>query len=287
MARAWLLNLDAEVELRKPKGYQSSVPLLQQMARREEQLSWLTQDDEVWDGVRAVGEHEEAICWCPTPSALRQWRRAGKLLRAPSLEVLQRVNNRKRLLAFDDAELEREFVTRDSCLDWLEDGRPYRLKRAHGFAGRGQRVLRGSLTVDDRRWVTDSARDGFLRESEVSVQQEWCLHGYLDEAGVLWGDPCRQVTDAYGRVTGLFATTLEVELLHALERGAKAVCQMLAHEGYWGPFGIDAFTFARDGTIGFNPVSDINARFTLGWSIGMGSSRGPALARLSRRACAS
>jgi hypothetical protein len=44
--------------------------------------------------------------------------------------------------------------------------------------------------------------------------------------------------------------------------------------GYYGPFGIDAFRWRdQNGKQQWNPRCEINARYSMGWSIGMGQSR--------------
>ncbi len=283
MARLWLLNLDAELELDKPAGYQSPQVLRRQMSQQRRQLSWLVGDEAVWDEQSRVPRGTEALCWSPTPSALRRWRRYGQELAAPSIDVLQQVNCRRLLVDFDRAGLERAFVDADGDLGWLEMGRSWRLKRAFGFAGKGQRVLRGVPSADDRRWVADSLRRGLLREREVQVVEEWSLHGYVDATGCLWGQPCRQRTDAQGRVVELSRAELASGFRDALMDAGDSVRAALELAGYWGPFGIDAFVFEGDTGVRFNPVSDINARFSLGWSIGMGERREAALERLLLR----
>jgi hypothetical protein len=51
---------------------------------------------------------------------------------------------------------------------------------------------------------------------------------------------------------------------------AAQVALALHDAGYFGPFGVDAYRW-RDasGSVYFNPRSEINARYTMGWHIGM------------------
>ena len=47
------------------------------------------------------------------------------------------------------------------------------------------------------------------------------------------------------------------------------VAVALAGSGYFGPFGIDAFTYRNaDGTVALQPRSEINARYSMGFAIG-------------------
>jgi hypothetical protein len=54
------------------------------------------------------------------------------------------------------------------------------------------------------------------------------------------------------------------------------VAEALARAGYFGPFGIDAYLWRRaPGALELNPQSELNARYTMGFCIGMAS---PAMA---------
>jgi hypothetical protein len=60
------------------------------------------------------------------------------------------------------------------------------------------------------------------------------------------------------------------------------VAQALLEAGYFGPFGIDAFRWVdRAGVERFNPRCEINARYSMGWAVGMGSRRPDLDPRLS------
>jgi hypothetical protein len=52
------------------------------------------------------------------------------------------------------------------------------------------------------------------------------------------------------------------------------VAEALIRAGYFGPFGIDGYRWKDEhGTLRFNPRTDINARYSMGWAVGMGSRR--------------
>ena len=60
-----------------------------------------------------------------------------------------------------------------------------------------------------------------------------------------------------------------VPLLH--DEGER-IAEALAAEGYFGPFGVDAFTFiGADGANSLQPRSEINARYSMGFVVGMGA----------------
>ena len=49
----------------------------------------------------------------------------------------------------------------------------------------------------------------------------------------------------------------------------QAAGAALASAGYFGAFGIDAYRYRLDGREALNPMSEINARFTMDWTVGM------------------
>ena len=96
---AWVLNFDAEDELGHVGAH---TPTLALTARVEALLPTLRagglvgpEDVVVWPGNAAAGGRE-GRAWCPTRWALVQLERAGaKVPRAPSMDVLLRVNHRR------------------------------------------------------------------------------------------------------------------------------------------------------------------------------------------------
>ena len=50
---------------------------------------------------------------------------------------------------------------------------------------------------------------------------------------------------------------------------AERVARALSGAGYFGPFGVDAFTYRdRVGNVCVQPRSEINARYTMGFAVG-------------------
>jgi hypothetical protein len=54
----------------------------------------------------------------------------------------------------------------------------------------------------------------------------------------------------------------------ALQERAELTSKSLIRAGYFGPFGIDAYRYEGDGGSGFCALSEINARYTMGFSVG-------------------
>jgi hypothetical protein len=55
----------------------------------------------------------------------------------------------------------------------------------------------------------------------------------------------------------------------ALHESARRAADALIEARYFGPFGVDAYRW-RDGTTTvFHALSEINARYSMGWAVGM------------------
>ncbi len=287
MRRAWVLNLDADEELRHPAGYKRSAA----MARRIETFipharALALPGDVILEAgsPRLQGEYL-GRSWCPTPSALAALRRAGaNLARTSALDVLRRVNQRGFCAELGQSLAGARFVrSMGELLDHVagHSSRVWLLKRPHGFAGRGNRKceLPRCDAATARGIEATLRRDGGLQlEPWVERERDFGQHGYVEESGATrLGAPTVQECDARGTwrqthvaLRGDFATAE----LEALQESASITASALAAAGYFGPFGIDAYRW-RDGAgrLHFNPRSEINARYTMGWHVGMGDWR--------------
>jgi hypothetical protein len=123
----------------------------------------------------------------------------------------------------------------------------------------------------DRPWIEASFRQGGLQvEPLVERILDCALHGMLSADGSFTlGRPTIQDVDEFGAWQGSRAEeTLPERGL--LEHEATRVAQALGAAGYFGPFGIDAFRWrSADGTEHFQPRCEINARYSMGWAVGM------------------
>ena len=281
---AWLLNFDAELELARPRQYQPShrvLHLCERFAPRAGDL--LTPHAIVLSRPTQPGcaaEHR-GVAWCPTPHARRELQRAGAQLGpAPSLQCLQKVNSRRFLVSLG-LTLPGALYTRkrQDVVQYLAHFSAHGcvLKRDHGFAGRGIRRIRGVPQRDDWHWIdTALGLGGLLLEPWVRVDAEYSQHAYLPQQGALRvGVPCQQHTDTRGRwlrTEPLKPGSLQPPLAHALATAVHRCGEALRQAGYFGPFGLDAYTYEDlGGSLGFNAHSDLNARYTMGYSAGMGS----------------
>lgn len=289
LQRLWLLNFDADDELAHPAGYTPSASVLTRFASLASRLSGLIPQGDVVAPVSRSGPERRQGTWegrafCPTPRALRELRHAGVALpHSPPLDVLRRVNHR----AFS-AELgqflpgARYVRSRDELLETLATATgPWVLKRAFGFAGRGRQRLRSNrLDASVEPFVRASLESGDGLEVEPWVRRalDVGLHGYIArDKTITLSDPTRQDTDEAGawvRSAPLIGGVLTAAEEHALFGEGKGVAEALVRAGYFGPFGIDGYRWKDEhGTLRFNPRTDINARYSMGWAVGMGSRR--------------
>lgn len=298
--RVWLLNLDAERELSSSGSYQTPQRLaatLQPWAERAAR-SLLAEGDvllEQWHPGLPGAAGAEGACWSPTPSALARLSKAGvPLPPCPPVEVLRRVCHRQFYVGLGGGAPGACFLTSAELLEQTlaaRGGAPWLFKRPFGFAGRGQRRMGATLSADDRRWLADSLRlGGVLAEPWLELERELSLHGYISPDGsVRLGRVCTQRTDVWrawlsSELLGPdeLSQAQRREIFESAERAAEA----LSRAGYFGPFGIDAYTWrAAGGQTLLNPLGELNARYTMGYGVGMGSASGEAAAfRAAERA---
>ncbi len=283
--RAWYLNLDAEEELRRPGAVNPSRAMVERCARLASRLTGLVPPGDVfWTPGASPPDVRGArgMAWCPTPGALRALRAAGAAASdAPSREVLRAANHRSFSAgvaqclpgaAYARTEAELDDALRGGSITgaWL-------LKRPLGYRGGGRLRVRGvALDEAARRWARASlASDGGVQvEPEVERIEDHGQHGYLSRDGrVTWGALTRQVVDAYGAWAATERAgdgALSAEERRALDEVCERVAEALRALGYRGPFGVDAFRW-RDpsGSARYCPLCEVNARYSMGWAVGM------------------
>ena len=269
----WVLNLAAEVEL---SGDRLS-------AAAQRRLDDVRARMALPEGHVALGRTQRSVrgvpgrCWCPTPAALARLIAAGALAPdAPDLETLRRANARQLshelcslpgALRCEDRAQVRAAVAPPG--EWL-------LFRQWTFAGRGQHPVHGASWDDSaERWTARALRFGpVFVLPRVEIELEVSLHGFLSaEPSEPWlrvGQPVTNVVDRKGQWqrASLSGPELLVRERQALTGMLERAASALRDEGYFGPFGIDAF---RHSGGRFHPLSEINARYSMAWPVGMGS----------------
>ena len=284
---AWVLNLDAEHELEAPRGWQPTDRLRSIVRAQRERLRGalvgprdvVLEEDDLVNGLRRAAGLR-GLAWLPTPRALKILAAAGAVCTpTPPLEVLQRVNRRdwaarlRAPLAQDSFE-KHVVLDIDSALARLAlpSGRGWLVRRGFGAAGRGRRRIRsGRPDAGEMAWLVASLRLGpLVVEPWMELVREHTRSGLVRPDGsLLLSAPCFQTTTEEGAWTGTRRAEAgelpradDDRLAHMLETVGRA----LADEGYRGPYGIDAWSCRIDGRVVLNPLSEVNARFTMDWA---------------------
>lgn len=279
---AWVLNLDAEDELalggfahtpapRTVERIRSLLPRLEALVSTSRILFPHRLGDERHGEGPLTG-----YAWSPTRYALKIMAESG-VTPAPHapMPVLCRVNHRRFNAQLGQTLEGAHYVDSLSSLPpgaWL-------LKRPYGYAGRGRRKVTDALTPADRAFIAAST-DGLQVEPWVDRILDCAIHGWLNADGTCHlGHPTLQTVDD----TGAWQSTERTNVLThnesaALHNEAVRAAKALHAEGYFGPFNLDAYRWRdADGHERFQPRSEINARFSMGWAIGMGDFRLPLL----------
>jgi len=280
---AWVLNLDAELELARGRpGYVPQRKLLAQLAEHGTSSKGLLgpHDFELADGGLQLSEQERACvvgrAWCPTPMAVARLRDHGiEPEPFPPAAVLRRVNHRLFAHELGGGLPEQAYVQSRAELSakLFDQAQHWLLKRPLSFAGRGQLRAIGPLTEKQWTWVDASLeRDGLLIEPLVEPTFEVSRHGFVWPSGHCeLGRVCAQLVSERGVFRGVRlaeAAELTPEETAAFAERAAAVGHALHGAGYFGPFGIDGYRYTWQGRAGFCALGEINARYTLGFATG-------------------
>lgn len=281
-----MFNLDAELELASAGPYQTPKHVARALEPALVHARRLMSpgDQELGATPRSAGAPRIGRAWCPTPSALKRLARGGAEPEpSPDVEVLRHVNHRRFALALGGGAPGSRYVeTADELAATLREASVplWLCKRPFGFAGRGQRRVGREPSADDRRWLDDSLRQGgVLAEPWLELARELCLHGRIDRWGhVELGRICTQRTDRHRSWIGteLFPESeLAPSGARQLRERAEAVAAAAFAAGYFGPFNIDAYLWRTpSGGLQLNPLGELNARYSMGFAVGMGQSRG-------------
>jgi hypothetical protein len=285
---AWLLNFEADLEFACGGAYTPSRALAAQLVhlRRQHAERLLAPGDLLLEDPSVNSAQHEARAWCPTPGALAQIRAFGlEAPRAPALETLALCNSRGFCAGLGEP-LPGGFFSDDeeALLDHMAQQEPqggWILKRNYGTSGKGQlRYRRERRDVGLEAWLRASLQQGGVRvEPLLRIEQEFAIHGWIQESGdTQIGLPCAQTCGEHGTWTdtrAVLAHELRAGEAAALQESAQRVAFALVATGYYGPFGVDAYRWLDDAREGhLNPLSEINARFTLGWGIGFPATAG-------------
>ncbi len=274
MSFGWVLNLDAELEL-GPPSYQPKLRALAQLEKYGTGARALLGPEDVLVGSgAALPATLVGRAWCPTPRALATLAAAGiEPEPHPDAAVLRRVNHRRFAHELGGGLPDQHHVEQRGALEAiLTRPGPWLFKRPLALAGRGQLRAYGELNTTEWSWVEASlARGGLIVEPLVRPTLELSLHGFIWPGGAYeLGRICVQDVSERGVYRGarLAADELAKDEARSLREQAERAALALRGAGYFGPFGIDAYRYERDGKTGFCALGEINARYTMAFAVG-------------------
>jgi hypothetical protein len=285
---AWVLNLDADVELAAiasgatgaRTGYAPKRSVLDAMRTFAPKLAASLLDpalDVLIDENSPAGSARGLVgrAFCPTPRALRLLERAGAEPEPhPTCDVLLTVNSRGFCSSLGTTLPSAAFVTSEPearahlLLEPPHElATTWRAKRNFGMTGRGQRVIDPfNVTDNDSEFIRAALGEGGVQiEPNVSIVTEFAIHGFLRPSGALvLGPVVKQHCDARG--AWLSSEKIASGDIPNLVPEAERVAAALNVAGYFGPFGVDAYAYRSGADIAFQPRSEINARYTMGFA---------------------
>jgi len=275
MRFAWVLNQDAELELARP-GYNPAAKLLAQLKQHgAAACALLGRHDVLIEPTVMPGAGFVGRAWCPTPLALQKLRLAGVTPEPhPSAQALRLVNHRKFAFDLGGGLPGQQYVTHRHEIDAvLKASRVWLCKRPMAFAGRGQQRIAHALDDKQSKWIEASLHsDGLIIEPLIKPLLEVSVHGFIwrDKRFALGRVCVQEVSDkgVYRGVRRAAAHELQALETEALFMQAHRVAEALTAATYFGPFGIDAYRYELQGQVNFCALSEINARYTMGFATG-------------------
>lgn len=278
MKFAWSLNLDAELELARPQfDYVPRRKLLEQLDEYgQSSRALLGPNDVLIQPGATLPPDFVGRAWCPTPLALQKLAAAGVEPEPhPEVSVLRRVNHRLFAHEVGGGLPGQSYVSERAPLTalLLRAERPWLLKRPLSFAGRGQMRFYGPISRQQWSWLELSLLDdGLIVEPLVSPTLELSLHGFVwpDGRHELGRICVQQVTNrgVFRSLRLALPDELESSEVTGLFESAERVAERLRGARYFGPFGIDAYRYQAGEQRGFCALSEINARYTMGFVTG-------------------
>lgn len=279
--RVWHLNFDADVELADGASWKPDAAMRARFGELAARAVGLVPDGDVLVEHASDLAGARGYSFMPTPSSRAALVAKGaKPIDAPDVRVLRAINSREACASMGGrlrgALWARNVSDVEEALANAAPGSPWRARSPWGFSGRGNvAVSGGGLRENERRWIERvcTTYGGVELVPWVERLADFGLHGFVDASGlVTLGEPTVQRCSPSG-------TWLSTERANAddfangereaLVESAKRCARFLVESGYFGPFGIDAFRWREGRNEHFHALCDLNARYSMGWGVGM------------------
>jgi hypothetical protein len=219
------------------------------------------------------------IAWGWNKTAKEIFDRAGATYYYPPVEIVKNANSRtvsntiSRKMSCPSSG--KTFFTFDRLTKYLEseNRRPLLLKPVFGSSGASFILLRDySLNDRDRGRLTNifsAPEQGISVEPLLDRVDDYAMNFVIRKDGSVGSESFHQtIVSSRGGFSGIVQLPQDEfreDYLLQIHSAAEAAAEYLHASGYYGPAGIDSFTYRDDkGVVRFNPMCEINARLTMG-----------------------
>ncbi len=224
-----------------------------------------------------VLEKNELFLWAIDNDSVEQINSYGLEFDFPDLDVIKKINSKEysneisKQIGLDSGTV---CYSENQVYDFLEEKKefPIVIKSSFGSAGTGfiikdipdwkkadVKKLRRIFSVKGAAVIIEKWRD---RVSDFSISFNILRDGKIDEILFNRTESCKK-----GVFRAVYPDYFEKELLKVqdeLKKTAITVSKKLFKEGYFGPVGIDSYTYLdNSGKLKLNSLSEINARLTM------------------------
>ncbi len=295
MSALWWFDFDAERELELwPRPYTPARPSARtpQVLAAARQL-FTSGDHLLEDALGPKGRLDprfsefEARAWCATPAASARFAAVGAArLPAPDPALLRHIASRRAHAemgyalpaAFWAAGPHDLVRAGDHGVRGAMGPRAWIAKRGFTSSGRGiRRFVRGldtdQLVRGDAEWIEASWAWGGLEFAPLlALEAEYSRHAWVSVEGAIEvGRTVLCAVDARGQWCGAHAArNVDPAIDKALGAEVERVARALAVAGYFGPVGIDAFTWKSPAGFELCARSEVHGRYSLGFAVGFG-----------------
>jgi hypothetical protein len=214
------------------------------------------------------------IAWGWNASSYERLRHKGSVCHCSDLEAVKLANSRvtssriAKEKRFPVAgEICKTFEEVERCIA-EEKSRPLLVKPVFGSSGSGfMKIIKPHLEDNDKKRLTIlCGSDGVCIEKLLDRIDDYGINFNIDSNGLfsLYGMHKALISKS-GKFGGIVSADIEEEIRSECESAARIAAEELYAIGYFGPAGIDAFTYNDNGICKLNPMCEINARYSMGF----------------------